>query len=91
MDILSSVGLASPFVISHFCQDFQVRFWTFSAIILIDFSSQIYKQVTVIFDDLRSRALFLCFLNDEIIKGKAIRLCEVTNRSFVIQRNFNRR
>lgn len=33
VNILGSIGLTSSFIISHFCQDFQVRFWTFSAII----------------------------------------------------------
>lgn len=90
MNILSSIGLASSFIISHFCQDFKVRFWTFSTIILIDFCSQVYKEITVIFSNLGIRALFLCILNYKIIEGKTIGLGQITNKPFVILRNFNR-
>lgn len=90
VNILSSVGLASSLIISHFCQDFKVRFWTFSTIILIDFGSQVYKEITVILKDLRIGALLLCLLNYKIVEGKAVGLGQITNRPFVIQRNFNR-
>lgn len=44
VNTLRSVRLVSSFIISHFCQDLWVRFWTFSDIALTDLSNQVYKD-----------------------------------------------
>lgn len=91
VDILGSVGLTPPFVVSHFCQDFKVRFWTFSTILLIDLGGQVHEEISVVVDGLGIGALLLGLFNHEVVEGKAIGLGQITNRPFVVQRNFNRR